>query len=109
MTWWVASIVSNVAIIAIEYLNRTRDFESFLHALPYTGVLIVIAQWALFQNWSGAPHWLMAWVVFAVGNAVMRTAVVGITGTDGIGDWSMVLIGTATMLAGSLVLKQGLS
>ncbi len=107
MSWWVASLISNVCIIVIEYLNREAD-GTFWDVLPRTALPIGIAQFCLFQSFNGAPHWMMAWVVFILGNATMRVVMVQVTGQP-ISSWSLILAGVAIILGGSFVLKQGLN
>lgn len=72
--WWLASIISNVCICRIEFLNRTVGVDSFFHMLPKTWWLILIAQWGLWNSWSGAPSMMMAWIWFSVMNSLMRLA-----------------------------------
>ena len=107
MPWWVASLMSNVAIIATEYLNRVSPSLSV--ALPRTIPFIIVAQLCLYQAWNGAPHWMMAWVVFVIGNASARILSVYAFAEHEIASWPLLLGGVAVMLGGSLIIKQGLS
>lgn len=107
MPWFVASMLSNVCIILVEYINRGAD-GNFWQTLPYTGLPILLAQWCLFQAWNGAPHWMTAWVVFVIGNSIMRVVAVQLGAVDEIGHWPHVLLGITVMLAGSLLVKEGL-
>lgn len=72
LLWWQASILANVAIAMVEYLNRTQNYPNFgtaiFHTLPY----IVAAQIGLFYCWRDAPSFMIAWATFAVGNSVLR-------------------------------------
>jgi hypothetical protein len=52
--WWAASLIANVCITRIEYLNRTLQLDRFSEVLPHTGLLILIAQWGLWNAWTGA-------------------------------------------------------
>lgn len=70
--WWVASIVANVAITGCEYLNRAGGYETFGQAILRTGPLILVAQWALWRSWSGAPSFLLAWATFSLGGLFLR-------------------------------------
>ncbi len=105
--WWVASIISNLAIITTEYLNRTAT-GGFLSVLPKTFWLIVIAQVCLFRSFNGAPHWMIAWVVFALGNSLMRVTTVRTFSGHEIGNWWYASSGVAVMLLGALLVKQGM-
>lgn len=105
--WVLASLVSNVAIIATEYLNRHAE-GGWLSVLPQTLPLIIVAQFCLFKAFNGANHWLWAWAVFTVGNSIMRVAAVHFTGSH-VESWPVVLAGIAAMMGGAAVLKMGLS
>ena len=74
--WWVvASLVANVAINAIEYLNRTAAHgTSFSSQLAATWWLILISQFGLFYAWRGAPTMMLASAMFSSMNALMRLA-----------------------------------
>ena len=106
LPWWVASIISNVAIIFIEYVNRSTD-GGIIAALPKTFLPIVLAQVCLFYTFNGAPHWLAAWAFFVVGNSIMRVGAVYYFG-DAVSSWAHVMLGITVMLAGSFLLKEGL-
>lgn len=106
--WWVCSILSNVAIITVEYLNRYSGGGSWLMALRFTWPLIILAQWCLWRSWSTAPHWLSAWMVFTIGNSLVRVLAVGVFGAGEVAAWWRVLTGITVMMAGSFLLKGGL-
>lgn len=76
MPWWMISLISNFAIITTEYLNRTEPTQ--YEALKKTFILIVIAQTCLYYSYNGAPSLMMAWVVFTIGNSVMRLGMAGL-------------------------------
>lgn len=107
MTWWIASLVSNVAIIATEYLNRHAT-GGWLSVLPQTFPLIVVAQFCLFLAFNGAPHWFTAWAFFTIGNSVMRVGAVAVQSDHGVGNWWLVSAGVFVMVGGSGLLKTGL-
>ncbi len=108
MPWYVASVLANAAIMGVEYINRAMP-GGWLHALPYTALLIVVAQWSLYHAWSNAPHWLMAWVVFTLGNSALRVAMVYLLAGHEVGSWGHVLAGSTAMMAGAFIIKEGLS
>ena len=105
--WVVACLISNVAIMAVEYINRVTP-GGWHHAIPKTVLLIIVAQWALYTAWSQAPHWFSAWIVFSLGNTVMRIVAVHLGASDEVGSWPYVLAGIALMVCGSLIVKMGL-
>lgn len=108
MNWILAGLLANVAIQATEYINRHWGDGTWWSVLPMTVPLIAVAQWALFVGFRGAPHWMAAWAAFSLGNSLMRVALVYLTGQP-IGSWPYVLGGVTIMLAGGLVLKEGLA
>lgn len=108
MPWWAASLLANVAVIAIEWINHAGGYGSWPRTLLRTGPLIVVAQWGLYRAFSTADHWLWAWAVFTIGNAVMRVAANGLLAGNQVGSWGHVMTGIAVMILGSLVLKGGL-
>ena len=108
MPWWIASLIANAAVIGVEYLNHAGGYGSWHATLLRTGPLIVVAQWGLYRAFSGTDHWLAAWAVFTLGNAVMRLAGVGLLVGNQIGSWVYVTLGVAIMIGGSFILKEGL-
>ena len=109
MTWWVASLLSNAVIMVTEYLHRSVPAGTpwkviFWKALPF----YVLAQFFLFKSFSGAPHWFTASVVFSLGNAAFRIATVYGTAGHEVINWNRVVVGSAVMVVGALVLKGGL-
>ncbi len=106
MPWWVASLLSNVAIMYVEHMNRGAT-GGWISILPQTAVPIIFAQWCLYRAFNGAPHWLMAWAVFAVGNAVMRLGLVAVIG-EKVSSWPLAIASVAIMLGGSMLMKTAL-
>ena len=106
--WVLFSLFSNLAIIATEYINRTT-VGGFGPAIVKTWPLIFAAQFCLFKSFNGAPHWMTAWVVFALGNAIMRVGAVQVFAIGEISSWPYVLSGIGVMIGGAFVLKLGLS
>lgn len=107
--WIVASLASNVAIIATEYLNRNAD--GLGAAVSRTWPLIIFAQICLFASFNrhiGASHWFTAWAVFTLGNTAMRISAVAWTSPQEVSSWTTVLVGIAAMTGGALLMKTGL-
>ncbi len=71
-TWWMASILANVAIGVVEYLNRTAGYANFGTAILHTLPFVAAAQLGLFYAWRDAPSFMIAWAVFTVGNSLLR-------------------------------------
>lgn len=103
-------MISNVAIIYVEFVNRTSP-GSWIDALPRTAIPIILAQWCLWRAFSGAPHWMLGWAFFTVGNAVMRCGAIALIGTeaDQVGNWWIVTAGVAGMILCSFIVKRGLT
>ncbi len=106
MQWWVASLISNVAIILTEYLNRHAT-GGWTSVLPQTAPLIILAQFCLFRAFNDAPHWFTAWAVFTVGNSIMRVSAVGLFG-EKVGNWPLAAASIAIMMGGAFILKTAL-
>ena len=107
MPWYAASLVANVCIILVEFINRGA-VGNFWQTLPYTGLPILVAQWCLFTSWSGAPHWMAAWVMFVIGNSIMRVVAVHAFAGHEVGSWWFTTGGILVILCGSLLVKEGL-
>lgn len=76
LPWWTYGLIANLAIARIEYVNVSAGAgASWVATLPSTALWIVLAQWALFRSFSGAPGGLLvAWAAFALGNSAVRLA-----------------------------------
>lgn len=107
MPWYLASLLANLCIIVVEYINR-ETVGGFSQALLRTFPFIFVAQWCLFTAWNGAPHWLTAWVVFAIGNSLMRVLTVHVSAGHEVTSWPLAALGIGGMLASALVVKEGL-
>ena len=107
MPWYAAAVLASFCIMVVEYVNRHAD-GTFLSMLPYTLVPIMLAQWCLFTTWNGAPHWLTAWAVFAVGSSMMRVMAVHLFAGQEVTSWPFIMAGITVMLVGSQLVKEGL-
>ncbi len=101
--WWAASILANVCITAIEYLNRAGGYATFREALWHTLLLIIVAQWALFYTFRDAPTLMLAWWVFAIGSSAMRICNSHFLMNEPV-DWR-IGAGVVLMLAGGYLVK----
>lgn len=106
--WWAASLLANLCIMGVEYFNHAGNYGSWPVTLLRTGPLIILAQWGLYHAFSGATHWLMAWTVFTLGNAVMRICAVYLLQGNQVGHWGHITAGASVMVLGALWLKEGL-
>ncbi len=106
MPWWIYSLVSNGAIIATEYTNRTAT-GGWVSVLPTTAPLIILAQYCLFRTFNDAPHWFVAWAVFTIGNSIVRVAGVGLFG-ERVANWPLAIMSIGVMMGGALLLKRAL-
>ena len=109
LTWWVAAVLANIAIIASEYIHRSVPPGSpWVQILPYAFPVYIIGQFFLFRCFSGAPHWLTAWMVFTVGNSIMRIMAVSTYAPGEVTDWRRVILGVAGMIGCAFFVKGGL-
>jgi hypothetical protein len=103
--WWAASILANVAIAGVEYLNRAGNFDTFGRALLTTGPLILAAQYGLFYSWRDAPSFMLAWAFFTAGNGLIRLVSAQYMVGEGLN--TLTLVGTSIIFAGAYVVKAG--
>ncbi len=109
MTWVLWSLVANACIMFVEYTNRHTGTGTWLSVLPYTIGPIIVAQFGLYKAFSGAPHLMVAWLAFTLGNSVMRVSMVGFTGsTTGEHYHWAIMPGIALMMAGAFIVKESL-
>lgn len=105
---WVAfSLIANFVIIATETINRGA-VGGWATVLVRTVPLIFVAQYALFRSFNGAPHFMLAWVVFTLGNSIVRIGAVRLFGLGTVESWPLLLCGVAVMFGGAYLLKEGL-
>lgn len=103
--WYLWALVANASICVVEYMNRSGGYGSFWSAIPYTIWPIMIAQVALFYTWRDAPKMLLAWLVFTIGNTVMRIASTYWAVGEPVNP--MVLFGVLVMIAGGRIVAYG--
>jgi hypothetical protein len=72
MSWlaWIA--LSNVGIFWLEYCYRIGKYDSFIHALPYIVIPMMMGQVGLFYGFRAAPNLLLAGATFTLINVVLR-------------------------------------
>jgi len=107
--WWAWSILANLGISGIEYVNHAGGYGTWAVTLLRTGPLIVITQYSLYRAFSGTDHWLIAWAVFTIGNVVTRTAAVALLTPEQVTGWGAALAGIAIMVVGAMIVRNGLS
>ena len=105
MPWWVASILANVCIATIEYMNRVGGFPDFGRAVMTTWPLIIIAQLGLFYAWRDAPSFMFAWAFFALGNSILRVISAQYLIQEP-SSW-LTLTGVAVIFVGAALVKAG--
>lgn len=72
MSWALWLLLANGAVAVTEHTYRAAHFATFWQALPWLAVPIVIAQWALFEGFRGAPSLFVAGAVFSLCNVLFR-------------------------------------
>lgn len=103
------SVLANLAIICSEYLHRSVPAGTpWIKIIPYVLPFYAIAQYSLFKSYSAAPHWFTAWMVFSVGNSLMRIVAVKTFAPGEVTSWTHVVLGVTGMLCGAWMLKEGL-
>jgi len=101
--WIAVSLLTNLAVISVECLNRTSP--SLLFALSRTWPLIVLAQFGLWYSYRHAPSLLMAWVVFTAGNSVLRLLATGnVLGETFQTRWA--ILGAGLIACGAFCMKR---
>lgn len=80
MNWILYALLANIAILLLEYIYRTRFFDSFWVGLPYTIGPILLAQIALFYLFKEAPGWVLGAAVFTLITAVLRLILSHVSG-----------------------------
>jgi len=70
--WVIYSIISNLAIMLLEYLYRSNYFKGFWGSLHILIFPIMTAQWALYYLFKTAPSLVLAGASFTVANAGLR-------------------------------------
>lgn len=104
--WWAFAVLANLAVILQEWVFRSSP--TYAKALVVTLPFMVLANYCLYRTFSGASAWLLAWVVFTLGNSSMRVASVALTSQHEVRHWATVILGIAIMLCGAYLLKKGL-
>jgi len=107
MNWIVWSLVANVSVMSLEFVNRSNYFGTFLKGLPYTIWLIMLAQIGLYYCFRDAPSYMTAWAVFTVGNAIIRVISNSVLLNEQL-NW-MIGIGVVGMVGCAFLIKSGIS
>ena len=68
--WILSSITANLCIAVLEYIYRTNSLSLGL-ALKLAP-LIIFMQMMLWHTWRAGPGLMLAWMVFFLGNTVLR-------------------------------------
>ena len=105
MHWIAYSILANVFIAFIEYINHAAGKPNFGSALLITGIPILICQYALYRAFSGANSMFMAWMVFTVGNSLCCVISVKLFVHQPISHYQ--LLGISVIILGGYLIKMG--
>ena len=100
MNWFLWIVLSNIGIAIIEFIYRTSRYNSFIEALPYIIVPILIGQVGLFYGFRAAPSLLLAGAVFTAINVSIRVCTSLYVGESlNLYNWAgVILLFTATVL-----------
>ena len=72
MNWVLWLLFANIGIMWLEYSYRSAQYASFLEALPYIIIPIMIGQAGLFYGFKGAPNLFFAGALFTLINILLR-------------------------------------
>jgi len=101
-TWSLWLLLSNIAIAFIEYTYRSGNYDTFLQALPYIIVPILIGQLGLFEGFRRADSLFLAAAIFSCINVSMRVVVCHFIGeTLSIVNW----VGVALLFCSAILIK----
>lgn len=64
--------MANVGIFWLEYVYRNSTYDSFVSALPYIFVPMMLGQVGLFYGFRSAPNLLFAGAAFTLVNIALR-------------------------------------
>lgn len=110
MTWPFWLLLAGVALIGVEFVNRTAPSNgTWFDVLPITAPLVVFAQLGLYYGYRDAPSWYLAWVVFALGTQVFRAGSVALTAPGEVSSWPSVALGIGVVFTGGWLVKRGLA
>lgn len=102
MSWIVWLLLSNVCIAYIEYTYRAGQYTSFLAALPYIALPVLLSQLGLFKGFHAAPSLFVAGAVFSLINVLFRVVNVFILG-EAMNYWNW--LGVLCMATSVVLLK----
>ncbi len=80
LPWWAWSVVSNFAILFVEFQYRKGGFASYFDALPVIILPILVLQCGLFYTFRDAPSYMLGWAVYFVGSALLRFVTAALVG-----------------------------
>lgn len=72
MNWIAWIFLANAGIFWLEYVYRNGTYNSFMQALPFTLLPMILGQVGLFYGFRTAPNLLLAGAVFTVVNVSLR-------------------------------------
>jgi len=93
--------MSNLAIAFIEYTYRAGNYQTFISALPYIIIPILIGQLGLFNGFAKADNLMLAGALFSLINIVFRIGVTYYLGEElNLVNWLgvVLLIGSVILL-----------
>ena len=72
MPYWCWLLIANGGIFWLEQCYRNGHYGTFLQALPYIILPILLGQWGLYNGFLLAPSIFTAGIMFTVVNQVLR-------------------------------------
>lgn len=102
MHWLLWIILANSGIMWLEYQYRVGQYNSFLSALPYIIIPIMVGQLGLYMGFRGAPSLLVAGSLFTLVNIALRVINSFLLGEiPNLYNW----LGIALLVVSTLLLK----
>ena len=70
---WISwCFLANVSLLFVEYLYRNGSYPTFVDALPFIAIPMMLGQIGLFYCYRAAPSLLLATAVFTLMNNLCR-------------------------------------
>ncbi len=104
--WYVWSLIANVSVAYVEYINRVGGYSHVFEAWKTTAPYFLLAQVGFFYAWRDAPSFMYAWAFFTTVGMGLRL----LSARFLVGDQLTVnvWIGVMLILLGGHFVRQGI-
>jgi drug/metabolite transporter (DMT)-like permease len=102
LPWYIYSVIASLGAVFVEFLYRTKTFNSFLQSLPAIIPIAIVIQFGLYHSFRDASSFLLSWAVFSLFNAIIR-----VIANHYLGEYFgwKTFLGIILMLLGVLLIK----